>query len=136
MSNRIFDRTLDTLAKALELRAERQSVLTSNIANADTPGYKAKRVDFEDALARAINLDDAPMDRTDARHMTAGGEVGEVKADVYDNPNNIIRSDGNSVDRDAEMVASTQNQLMHDAAVEMIRRKLALMKYSINEGGH
>lgn len=53
----VNDKTLKALAASLNFRQMRQEIISSNIANADTPGYKAKRVDFEKALARALDVD-------------------------------------------------------------------------------
>lgn len=135
MTIKIFDRTVEALAKSLDLRSQQQNVISSNIANAETPGYQAKTIDFEASLARALTMDDAPMERTDASHMTAGGEINEVRAEIYNNPNNVVREDGNSVDRDAEMVSLAENQILYTAATDMVKRKLGFVKYSINEGG-
>lgn len=136
MSNRVFDKTFDALAKTLDLRSQKQNVISSNIANAETPGYQAKRLDFEESLSRALGLDDAPMARTDARHMSAGGEVDQVEPEIYNDPNNVVRADGNSVDRDAEMVSLSENQIMYQTAADLLRKKLGFIKYALNEGGN
>jgi flagellar basal-body rod protein FlgB len=135
VSVKVFDRTLDAIAKSLDLRVQRQGVISSNIANAETPGYQAQRLDFEESLQRALDMDDAPMLRTDPGHMTSGGEVLGVEPEVYNNPNNVVREDGNTVDRDAEMFALSENQIQYNAAIELLKKKVGLLKYSINEGG-
>jgi flagellar basal-body rod protein FlgB len=53
----IDDKTTQALAASLKYRQMRQELIASNIANAETPGYKAKKIDFEDALARALDTD-------------------------------------------------------------------------------
>jgi flagellar basal-body rod protein FlgB len=131
----MFDRTFDALAKTLDMRAQKETVIASNVANADTPGYQAQALDFESSLSQALSLDDAPLDRTDANHMTAGGEVGDVKPDIYNEINNVVKEDGNTVDRDAEMVDMAQNQILYDAAADLMKKKLGLLKYAITEGG-
>lgn len=136
MSIKVFDRTFEALAKSLDLRSERQAVISANVANADTPGYQAKTLDFEGALARALTLDDKPMDRTALGHMTSGGEVGEVNGEIYNQINNVVREDGNTVDRDAEMIAMSENQLLYNAAADLVKKKLALLRYSISDGGN
>ncbi len=132
---RVFDRTVEALAKTLDFRTQKQTVISSNIANAETPGYQAKTIDFEDSLARALTLDEAPMDQSAAGHMTAGGEVNSVVAEIYNNPNNVVREDGNTVNRDEEMVALAENQIMYNAAAELVKKKLALLRYSISDAG-
>lgn len=135
MSVKVFDRTLDAIAKSLDLRVQRQAVISSNIANAETPGYQAQRLDFEESLQRALDMDDAPMARTNPTHMTSGGEVTGVEPEIYNNPNNVVREDGNTVDRDAEMFSLSENQIQYNAAIELLKKKVGLLKYSINEGG-
>ena len=55
---KIDNKTLQALASSLKFREMRQEIIASNVANANTPGYKAKRVDFEAALARALDTDE------------------------------------------------------------------------------
>lgn len=135
MSDKIIGKTFDALSRSLDLRSMKHNLISGNIANAETPGYKAKRIDFEDTLARALSLTEAPMSRTNSKHMRAGGEVGEVTPEIYNNPNNVVREDGNTVDRDAEMVALAENQMLYNSSIESLRRKIALLKYAISDGG-
>ena len=135
MSFKVFDKTMDALAKSLDLRDQRQTIIASNIANAETPGYQAQTLDFEGALNRALVLDDAPMSRTEQNHMTAGGEVGDVTGEIYNQINNVVREDGNTVDRDAEMISLAENQILYTAAADIVKKKLGLLKYVINDGG-
>ena len=134
MTLKVFDRTLDAITKSLDMRSERQNIISANIANAETPGYQSQRVDFEESLAAALELDDAPMARTSTKHMTSAGDIGDVQAEIYNDPNNVVREDGNTVDRDAEMFKLAENQIQYNAAIELLKRKVGLIKYSINEG--
>ena len=71
---KIMDTTMKTLAASLNLRQMRNEVLSSNIANAETPGYKAKRLDFEQALQRAIDIDRTQTLKTSSyKHYRIGG---------------------------------------------------------------
>ena len=71
---KVMDSTMKALAASLNLRQMRQEVIASNIANADTPGYKAKRLDFEEALQRAIDIDRTQTLKTgDPQHYNVGG---------------------------------------------------------------
>ncbi len=135
MGDKILGKTFDALSRSLDLRSVKHNLISANIANAETPGYKSKRIDFEDTLAKALSLTDAPMARTSAKHMRAGGSVGEVAPEIYNNPNNVVREDGNTVDRDAEMVALAENQMLYNSSIESLRRKIALLKYAISDGG-
>jgi flagellar basal-body rod protein FlgB len=128
------DRTIQALATSLKLRKMRQEIISSNIVNADTPGYKAKRLDFEAALARAIDVDgNMEMNSVDKRHFDVGsGGFDNLQPEVYEDPNGVVSEDGNSVDRDAELAKMAENKIMYDATVKLLNKKLAILKYAIN----
>lgn len=129
----IEDRTLKTLATALNMRQMRQELIASNVANAETPGYKAKRIDFEEALARAIDLDEQQsLKSNDERHFNVGGGGFEnLEPTIYEDANGILSEDGNTVDRDAEMAKMAENKILYDATVQLLNKKLGLLKYVI-----
>lgn len=131
---RVEDKTLKALAASLNLRQIRHEVLTSNIANADTPGYKAKRVDFEEALARALDVDgNLEMLTSEEKHFDVGnGGFENLQPEIYDDPNGIVSEDGNTVDRDAEMAKMAENKILYDASVKLLNKKLGMLKYAIN----
>lgn len=130
-----FDPIIGALNTSLNLRLHNQGVISSNIANADTPGYKAKKMEFEGALRDALNMDGGlKQAKTHAGH--AGLEPTDpVNPVIYDDPNGVESLDGNTVDRAAEMAAMAENQLLYDASTEMLKRKLGMLKYAITEGG-
>lgn len=127
----IDDKTLQALQASLKYRQMRQELINSNIANADTPGYKSKRLDFEEALSRALDVDGKESLKVeDEKHYDVGsGGFKSLSPEVYDDPNGIVTEDGNNVDRDHEMVLMAENKVMYDAAVQLINKKLGLMKY-------
>lgn len=131
-----FDKTTKTLGASLHLRETRHNVITSNIANAETPGFQAKKVDFEDALARAVGLEDkAPMANAAPEHFMMGpGSIARVKADIYENPDAAVNQDGNTVDMEKEMTSLAENSIAYKAAVQLINKKIATLKYAISEG--
>lgn len=137
MSNSIFDKTTDALGSSIDFRSLRQNVTAANIANAETPGYKAKVVDFEDALARAIDLEGWTKDvTTDKDHFLIGpGAISKARADVYDNPDVNVSNDGNTVDMEREMAALQENSILYKAALNLINKKLGAIRYAVTEGG-
>lgn len=132
---KVFDRTLEALSKSLDYRSEKQGLIASNIANAETPGYEAKTIDFEGALANALTLDDSPVARTHPAHFASGGSLDDLPVEVTNQINNVVREDGNTVDRDAEMASLAENQLLYNAAADLLKKKLAMLKYAIADGG-
>ena len=131
---KVMDKTMEALAASLNLRQMRQELISANIANAETPGYKSKRIDFEEALSRALNVDELQSLKVgDDKHFdVGGGGFDNLKPDIYDDPNGEVKPDGNTVDRDSEMAKLVENKLMYDAAVKLINKKLALKKYAIS----
>lgn len=131
----MFDLTMRGLNAVMNFRLANQNVISSNIANADTPGYKAQKMEFEDALRNALDVSGRlPMEASDPSHFIKA-DPGHIDPEVYDNPNGVVNLDGNSVDRNAEMVSMAENQIQYDAATEIIRRKIGMLKYAISDGG-
>jgi len=130
-----FDPTIGALNTALNLRLMNEGVISSNIANADTPGYKAKAMEFEGALRDALNVGGnmKPV-ATEPGHISPSA-TDPVEPEIYDDPNGVESLDGNTVDRAAEMGKLAENQILYDSAVEMLKKKLGMLKYGITEGG-
>ena len=133
----LFDKTTRALGAAVNLRQVKNNVISSNIANAETPGYQAKKVDFEDALARALDLEGmGSPDGTQPEHFPVGkGALSRIKADIYENPDVQVSNDGNTVDLHREMSALAENSIMYKAAIQLINKKMAALKYAVTEGG-
>ncbi len=130
----LFDKTTDALATSLRMRQIRHTVTTGNIANAETPGYHAQKVDFEEAMARALDIDgNQSMTATNENHFIAG-EALPTNPQVYDNPDVAVNNDGNTVDMEKEMAALSENSILYKAALQLINKKMAAMKYAISEG--
>lgn len=130
----INDKTLQALASAIKFREMRQEIISSNVANAETPGYKAKRLDFEEALGRALDVDgELTMKINDPKHFNVGsGGFKNLKPEIYDDPNGIVNENDNTVDVQDEMARMAENKLMYDALVQMMNKKLGIKKYIIN----
>jgi flagellar basal-body rod protein FlgB len=130
----INDRTLQALAAGLKFREMRQEIISSNVANAETPGYKAKRLDFENALARALDVDGQQgMNIDDNRHFNVGGGGFEnLQPEVIEDPNGVVSESGNSVNREQEMAKMAENKIMYDTLVQLMNKKLGLKKYILN----
>jgi flagellar basal-body rod protein FlgB len=122
------------LAAAIKLREMRQKLISSNIANADTPEYKAKVIDFEEALSSALDVDgDAKLQVTHDEHFgVGGGGMNQLTPEIYDDPNGIQSDDGNTVDMEKELSNMMDNKIHYDAAVNLLNKKLGMMKYTLN----
>ncbi|MEA4883641.1 MAG: flagellar basal body rod protein FlgB [Clostridia bacterium] len=134
----IFDsRTMRVLESALDLSSARHAIIVNNIANVNTPGYKAADIDFQSAFAQAL-AGHAPIEGRLTRpgHIpirSGSGDPGEV-ATTHDAEGVTMRRDGNSVDIDVEMARLAENATMYSTLSQLVSTKFSMMKYVINEG--
>ena len=118
-----FDKALGIHQNALFVREQRTEVLAANIANADTPGYKAKEVDFRAALNNASQQSVA-MSRTNSRHINVTQENSAYEQyRVSEQPS----LDGNTVDIQQEKAAVADNAVRYQATVTFLSRKFSGM---------
>ncbi len=121
---------LNFYQQALQLRHERQGVLAGNIANADTPHFKARDFNFSDQLARAVAGDEREralhLSTTSERHFPARIATEEVDLlyRVPDQPS----LDGNTVNMDVERVQFADNSVRYQAALTMINSRIQGLK--------
>jgi flagellar basal-body rod protein FlgB len=128
----IFEQTVTGLNKALDLSWRRGQVITSNIANAETPKYRASELEFGKELEKAFNQNagDQVM-RTHSSHMdvernSSSRMVTDLKG--------ITKADGNNVDIDLQMAALADNGSDFSNAVQLMRHKFGLYRASIRDG--
>lgn len=113
--------------KALGLRAYRQQILAGNIANADTPNYKARDFDFSTALKEAVSgrtSGDLTMAKTSARHLSGGAENGPARL-MYRTPSQGS-VDGNTVDMDIERGQFTENAVHYEAGLSFLTHQIKM----------
>uniref|UniRef100_UPI004048D1B2 flagellar basal body rod protein FlgB n=2 Tax=Polynucleobacter sp. TaxID=2029855 RepID=UPI004048D1B2 len=105
--------------QVLSLRAQRQQLLASNIANADTPNYKAVDIDFNSAMQAALQqVNPAELKLTSSSHLPNTGTIGN--ADIKERASKQNSLDGNTVDMDIERAQFTENALQYEAAITLI----------------
>lgn len=112
--------------QALALREQRQRVLADNIANADTPNYKARDFDFKAELQRATAQHSAPVGvaKTHAGHMSLTPSTRAQVDMMYRTPDQN-RLDGNTVDMERERVAFLENSLRYQADIQFMDDKIS-----------
>ena len=115
--------------QALRLRAQRNEVLSSNIANADTPHYKARDVDFADAL-RSANSGQMSMKKTREAHQDAWGTVRGGGRMMYRVPMQPSL-DGNTVEADVEQAAFAENAIQYRATLAFLDGKIRTLRLAI-----
>jgi flagellar basal-body rod protein FlgB len=120
-----LDRTLDFNSQALQLRARRQGVLAANIANADTPGFKAQDFDFATALKQATS--EPSGTQAAAGKRGAAADVIELKARASAQPS----VDENTVDLDQERTEFADNAIRYEAALRTLNGQIKTMLSAI-----
>ncbi|MDH4246853.1 MAG: flagellar basal body rod protein FlgB [Deltaproteobacteria bacterium] len=133
----IFDRHTQLLQKSLDFRSRRNNVLASNVANVETPGYKAKDLVFEQALGQAMaSTEPGPLQVTNSKHLDgrnlvplAGVQPLEIRTS-----NPVGSLDDNSVDLEREMAKLAENQVLYQGLTQMISHKFLQLRASIREG--
>ena len=123
-----FKNALGVHEQALVLRNQRTQVLANNIANADTPGYKARDINFEQIMRRHAGAQDqAALRTTSTRHL--GGNDASVRVTLSDRVVTQPSMDGNTVDEQFENAAFAKNALAHQASFQFLNGKFTgLMK--------
>ena len=125
MSN-ILDNYIGVHAQALQVRTKKTELIASNLANADTPGYKAKDIDFRVALARASG--DGGMNKTHPRHLDFGGADSDlVQFRVPTQPS----VDGNTVEAHVEKGEFLDNTMRYQATLQFLGGKFKSLKSAI-----
>jgi flagellar basal-body rod protein FlgB len=121
MSSRIDD-ALRFNQTALNLRAARQELIASNIANADTPNFKAKDIDFASALKGAISGTPPKLAMAASAASHLSGEAGKTVMGAPVQYRNVLQpsADGNTVDMDVERAQFADNALRYEASVKFI----------------
>jgi flagellar basal-body rod protein FlgB len=121
----------------LNRRLERNHVINSNIANAETPGFRAIGYDFEEQLQAVADANEgAEMKVSNPRHIihSFASADGEIRPDVFVRPTETVGEDGNTVDLDLEMGDLAKNEILYRSAIETINRKIGILRYAINGG--
>lgn len=133
----LFTAKIDSHGKALELLSQRQKVLAGNIANADTPGFKARDFDFAQALsdARGEAAPGRQLVATSMRHLAVGGlerrADGVPTAQLQWRTNEQPSLDNNSVDLDRERAHFADNALRYEATLRFINGDVRTMLSAI-----
>lgn len=126
----LIERAFSIHDDAMMMRSQRSSVLAANIANADTPNYKARDMDFQQMLQQATNEQDSMrLETTDTAHISL--DSSDYSAAIkYRNPLNPSL-DGNTVDMHAEQARFSQNALQYQTSLTMLNSKIRGLQLAI-----
>ena len=137
MSNFIdSDRTVQALQFSLDGLAQRAQVASNDLANADTPNFKASEVTFEGSLRQALQGNagpDLPLARTDGADIDPQSNPGA--ATVAETPllNEMVTNDNNGVDVEREMTTLAETNVMYDAMSQLVQTKLSILRSALTD---
>ena len=132
----IFDRTMRLLERTLDLRSAKQRVIASNLANEETPGYRASELNFMDQLqsARKGRLP-IVMAATQSGHFGAHGRQGiqAVTGKLSEVPAGDLPLDANSVNLELEMAKLSENAMQYNAAATILAKRFTSLLSAIRD---
>jgi flagellar basal-body rod protein FlgB len=130
--DKFLDKTFPGVTKAMDLTWRRNEAISSNIANAETPGYRAVDINFTNELNRAFETGEASSElrTTNAKHMDVSSSS---EAHLMPDFSGVTKADGNNVDIDIQMGRLAYNSGKYSTASSIIRKQLTLLKNAIRD---
>ena len=123
---RLFDKAIDRLTTGVEYTNRRHELLTKNVANLETPGYRAVDVTFDDFLKPAQTA-------ADVQQISIGaGGAGDPRARVVYANDGRPRDDGNDVNLDRQMARLAENTLFNHTLIQLLASRFATVKQAIS----
>lgn len=123
----VSDRTMRAVQFALDGLTKQQETIGHNLANVDTPGYRAKTLDFKSTLRRAIHTSEAvSLQTTHAAHLASPNRLGSVN--IVSRKGGTLRADGNNVDIEVELSQMAETGIHYQALSQLASKKLILLR--------
>ncbi len=128
----ILEKTVNLVKTALKIRSYKHTLLASNIANVDTPGYRRKDIPFEKVIKSYLSGEDIRLKTTDPRHFKGFGKRLDEFVKAYEEK---TLGTPNNVSLEEEMVELTENQILYEATLQSLSKELEMLREAITEGG-
>ena len=130
MKGLLFDKMHHGMEKIMELRKKQHALTAANLANTDTPNYKAKYIRFDQILSEVMGTEDMPLKMNDRRHFNSiNGDAIEPSIEEIETPPWVL--DGNSVQIEREMIRLRENSVMFNAVVRGMTQRIARLQIAI-----
>ena len=132
----VLDQNMQLLSKVLDLRATKAQVISSNIANAETPGFSPSRFQFEEDLANAVgHKKGIQLQTSNKAHFGLGqGNFNSVSGKIIMEEEKSGIGDDNNVSVDQEMMALSENELLYETSAQLLKKKITLLTHVISGG--
>jgi flagellar basal-body rod protein FlgB len=126
----VIDTTTRFLGRALNVSSQRQGLISANVANIDTVGYKAKDIDFKKTLVQALDgQTTGKLAHTHPKHFRRSDSIGISETA------RAGELSSETVDIDQEMARLAENNIQYRTSVEMLLRKMSMLRNTITDGG-
>lgn len=126
---------VNKLNSGLSRATIQQNVLSNNLANFNTPGFKRSDVVANPTFSKELNkTQQSKLSRTNARHLSGTSAPMDQPFSIVQDRTSTMRNDGNNVDPDRERVLLLENQLYYDSLIDAVSRKLGQLRSVIGEG--
>lgn len=132
MLNRLFN-SVNLMERTLDASWLRNDVITNNIANADTPGFKTSTVEFESILKSALEEPSFEAKKTRDKHIDFRTSVSDVRPTVVTDTSTTMKMDGNNVDIDRENTELLKNAIYYQTLLTKVSKELGRLKMAITE---
>ncbi|MBW2610016.1 MAG: flagellar basal body rod protein FlgB [Deltaproteobacteria bacterium] len=132
IQNRLMGKTIRILSRALDFRSANHRVISENLANIDTPGYRPKELRFDQELQRAADKSAVRLKTTDPGHFSHASEGTGGAFSIRSKGAGSTESGQLSIDM--EMAKMMRNNLLYEASVRLLSKKFQALKTAIEAG--
>lgn len=132
MIKEMFAGIIPVLERSLDIRTLRHNVIASNIANEETPGYKAKDINFQKELDKSVSAGGIQLYNTQNNHFSGKNPSNGIE--VIARQENAAGLDNNSVSLEGEMVKMAENTMMYNADMTILAKRFRSLREAIKEG--
>jgi flagellar basal-body rod protein FlgB len=129
----LFGKTIQTLEHSLDYASLKNQTISNNIANVDTPNYKAKEVAFKSILDDKMQ-NSFQTKRTHQKHISFESNTNQSSFQIVTNKSTMYNHNGNNVDIDKEMAELAKNQIYYQSLVDRINGKFSSLQTVIRGG--
>ena len=133
----LFGKQINMLEYSMNVRSEMHNVISSNISNINTPGYKCKNIDFQRELNKIIKKDEPiQLTTTNKKHFKITPEkIDGYSPDIEECDSTVIGNDKNNVDLDKEMAKMSKNHLLYNVDSQILVKEFKILRDVIMQGG-
>ena len=123
-------KTINLLSHALDFQSANHNVISGNLANVDTPGFRPKELSFDKELERAVEKNEISLRKTNPKHFSQ--YTGDLQ---HEGPRfEIHRANSDKLNIDREMAKMMQNNLLYEASTRLLSKKFEALKTAIDAG--